>query len=77
MEGINKTKNIKIVHWNCNFINNKFEEFTIFLLKYKPDMKQKLMKLTQIIYSITFKIIHLFKNIEIITKMEDEVLRWL
>ena len=36
MEGINKTKNIKIVHWNCNSIINKFEELKIFLLKYEP-----------------------------------------
>jgi exodeoxyribonuclease-3 len=35
---INKTKNIKIVHWNCNSINNKIEEFKLFLLKYKPDI---------------------------------------
>jgi exonuclease III len=38
MEITNKTKNIKIVHWNCNSINNKFEELKIFLYKQNPDI---------------------------------------
>ena len=38
MEIINKTENIKIALWNCNSINNKIEEFKLFLLKYKPDI---------------------------------------
>ena len=29
---------MKIIHWNCNSINNKFEEFKFFLTKHSPDV---------------------------------------
>ena len=35
---ISKKRSLTITHWNCNSINNKIEEFKIFLLKYKPDI---------------------------------------
>ena len=38
METIYNMKNFKIIHWNCNSINNKFEEFKIFLNKHNPDI---------------------------------------
>lgn len=31
-------KKLKIIHWNCNSIVNKLEEFKYFLEKYKPDI---------------------------------------
>ena len=54
MGAIDKIKNFKIIHWNCNLINNKFEEFKIFLNKHNPDIimlnETKLMISLQIIY---------------------------
>jgi exonuclease III len=38
---INKNKlkeDLILTHWNCNSINNKIEEFKVFLLKYIPDI---------------------------------------
>ena len=37
MEMRNK-RNLIIIHWNCNSVYNKFEEFKIFLIKYNPDI---------------------------------------
>jgi exonuclease III len=37
MEIMNMSK-LKIIHWNCNSINNKFEEFKYFLTKHSPDI---------------------------------------
>ena len=35
---VNKNKKTKIVHWNCNSVSNKIEEFKMFCEKYKPDI---------------------------------------
>ena len=35
---IKNKKKFKIVHWTCNSINNKFEEFKTFLYKFDPDI---------------------------------------
>jgi exonuclease III len=38
MEIRDKIKNIKIIHWNCNSINNKIEEFKDFIIKFNPEI---------------------------------------
>ena len=36
-KNINLVQNkFSLVHWNCNSLNNKIEEFKLFCLKYKP-----------------------------------------
>jgi exonuclease III len=35
---LNNQSKLKIVHWNCNSINNKQEEFKYFIYKHKPDI---------------------------------------
>jgi len=34
----NVNNNFKIVHWNCNSINNKQDEFKLFIQKHKPEI---------------------------------------
>ena len=38
MEIRDKIKYIKIIHWNCNSINNKIEEFKDFIIKFNPEI---------------------------------------